>query len=185
MDENKIPTPETEPTNPEEGKKKGKKTRRTVTMLTIIIIIILLLLRCCGSGGKTPVNDEPKGPIGNIVISDEQQKEDKPAKVDPDQKYITFSGYEERTVSADAPNLEFFNPEWNPCYMVFTITDRESGEIIARTDKVAPGEYAYVNVMDTYPEAGVYTVDVDISTSSIEDGSGMNGLSHKIEITVE
>lgn len=178
---------ETEPmtSNEEEKKKKkGKKTRRTITILTIIVIIILLLLRCCGSGGKTPSNsDEP--PIGNVVISGEQQPDEEEPDVDPEQKYITFSGYEKCTVSADKPNLEFKNPEQNPCYMVFTLTDRETGEVIARTDKVAPGEFAYINVIDTYPEAGVYTVDVDISTTDVETGSGMNGLSHKIEITVE
>lgn len=165
--------------SPEENNK--KKRRGIVTaLLIIIIIIILLLLRSCGGLGNSD-----DGPIGNFNVTDTQQQEEKEPVVDEDIPSITFAGFGKAIVSSKHPTIELYNPDNNFVDMVFTVTDEESGEVIARTDKVKAGEYVYVNVMEFYKTAGKYQLDIDISTTDHETGEGMNGLHEDVDLTVE
>lgn len=167
---------------PEEQSKK-KKRRGVITAIAIIIIIILLLLlRSCGGQTHQSVDD---GVIGNFTQTDTQQKEEKDNSDEEVTPSITFAGYGQRTVSADHRTIELKNPDVNFVDMVFTVTDEESGEIIARTDKVEAGKFVYVDMLDFYTEPGVYQVDIDISTTDHETGEGMNGLHQDVELTVE
>ena len=68
--------------------------------------------------------------------------------------------------------------------MVFTLTDKDSGTIIARTDKVSPGNYVYVDVSSFYTKAGTYTLLIDTSTYDVETGAQMNGMHQEAEVTV-
>lgn len=159
-----------------------KKSRNPIIagILVLIIIIILLFLRSCGTGGSDTQLDSP---IGNFQVSDEQYTDD---DVKEEEKpTVTFDGYGTYTVTADKPNVELKNPEVNFVDMVFTLTDKETGEIIVRTDKVAAGNFVYVNVMDFYKEQGVYDVLINISAYDSETGTQLNGLSHEMELTVK
>lgn len=152
----------------------------------LLIIIILLLglalgIGLCIPGVDTPVVDLPI--IGDIVIGDQQTK---PVETTPTEEVptITFAGYGKYTVNEEYPSIEVKNPESNFVDMVFTLTDQATGEVIARTGRVAAGKYAYVNVMDFYTEAGVYTVLINVATFDAETGAQMNGINQKMEVTV-
>lgn len=165
-----------------------KKNVLWVIIGILVVVIILLLLRSCDTEqvANTPVTNEPviEEPVGNFEVSDKQQEQEAVEPTPMDDRTITFAGYGKYTVSADKPSVEMKNPAVNFVDMVFTLTDKASGEIIARTGKVAAGEYVYVNVMDFYKEPGVYNVSIVISTFDSETGVQMNGMNQEMEITV-
>lgn len=167
-----------------ESKKNLNKKSLFIKAVIGIVIIILLLLSIYSCALKPVEVDDTV--IGDFSISQDKQGE---VTVDNNEKEeiptITFSGYGKRTVSEERPNIELRNPEGNFVDMVFTVTDRASGEIIARTDKVPAGNYVYVNVMNFYKESGVYNVDINISTTDSQTGEAMNGLNQEVELTVE
>ena len=175
--ENEKRTPE------QSGQKKDKKNGLWVIIGILIVIIILLLLRSCGTEQVTtpPVSNDP---VGNFEVSDKQQETEEVPPAPVDDRTITFAGYGKFTVSADKPSVELKNPNVNFVDMVFTLTDKASGELIARTGRVAAGEFVYVNVIDFYKEPGVYEVSVVISTFDSETNAPMNGMNQEMEITV-
>lgn len=176
--------------NKNNEEKKSKKSILWAIIAILVIVIILLLLRSCGaspSGVDTPVNqgqeEVQQTPQGNFEVGGKREEpvvEKEPEEVE----YITFSGFGKFEVSADAPNVELSNPEGNPVDMIFTLTDKATGDVIARTGKVHSGEYVYVNVMDYYSEKGSYFVTVNIETMN-EDNVPMNGLNQEMEIVVK
>lgn len=156
----------------------------------LLILILFLLLGLIG--GMVCVYNRSVFPakedlpiIGNVDIVDEQQNRPVESKPESEVPTITFSGYGKYTVNEEHPSVEVSNPEINFVDMVFTLTDQDSGEIIARTDRVAAGKYAYVNVKDFYKEPGVYTILINIATYDAETGEQMNGINQKMEVTVE
>lgn len=166
----------------------GKKDTFVEVKSRLLIIIILLLglglgALCLLPGGNDPVVDLPS--IGNVDIVDEPQTRPTVPKVETEVPTITFAGYGKYTVTEEFPSVEVKNPEGNFVDMVFTLTDEATGEIISRTDKVAAGKFAYVNVLDFYTEAGVYTVLINVATFDAESGEQMNGINQKMEVTVE
>lgn len=167
--------------------KKSKKSILWAIIVILVIVIILLLLRSCGAsptGVGTPINQgQEQTPIGNFEVGGKREEpvvEKEPEEVE----YITFSGFGKFEVSKDAPNVELSNPEGNSVDMVFTLTDKATGDLIARTGKVHSGEYVYVNVMDYYSEKGSHFVTVNIETMN-EDNVPMNGLNQEMEIIVK
>lgn len=121
-------------------------------------------------------------PFGNFEVGG---KRDNKAEEETDGvEYITFSGFGKYEVSAEYPNVELSNPEGNICDMIFTLSDKETGDVIARTGKVAAGDYVYVNVVDYYTQPGTYIVTVNIESYG-EDGNPMNGLDQEMEVTVK
>ena len=166
--------------------KKSKKSILWAIIAILVIVIILLLLRSCGAsptGVGTPNQGQEQTPIGNFEVGGKREEpvvEKEPEEVE----YITFSGFGKFEVSKDAPNVELSNPEGNSVDMVFTLTDKATGDLIARTGKVHSGEYVYVNVMDYYSEKGSHFVTVNIETMN-EDNVPMNGLNQEMEIIVK
>ena len=153
-----------------------------------IVVIILLLMRSCGS--EPVVDNNPNNPnvedapIGNFEVSGSQKEKEEVKEVQEEKKTISFAGYGSYKVSSDSPSVELKNPPNNFVDMVFTLTDKASGEIIARTGAVKPGEFVYVNVMEFYTEPGTYDVSVNISTADPESGAAMNGMNQAMQIVV-
>lgn len=172
-----------------EEKKSKKSILRAIIAVVVIVIIILLLLRSCGASSSrvdTPINQgqiqQEQTPQGNFEVGGKREEpivEKEPEEVE----YITFSGFGKFEVSKDAPNVELSNPAGNSVDMIFTLTDKATGDLIARTGKVHSGEYVYVNVMDYYSEKGSYFVTVNIETMN-EANEPMNGLNQEMEIIV-
>lgn len=73
----------------------------------------------------------------------------------------TYGNYE---VSAENPSIELSNPSSNDADFVFTVKDSKTQQLIGKTEKVPPGKFVYMNVMDFYKIPGVYNVDINIST---------------------
>lgn len=123
-------------------------------------------------------------PIGNYSVGERQEK---PIEINPQEEVptITFTGYGRYTVSRDSPCVELHNSEVNFVDMVYTLTDEATDDVIARTEKVSPGNYVYVNVVDYYKVAGTYNILINIATTDSESGQAMNGMNQKMEVIVE
>ncbi len=179
-----------EPGKSEPRENRRKKTRNLhlyiIILILLLIIILLLLLRACGTTDSPPDGsadreksfmEEILDPFGSFFVSDKQTGEITTTVTEPTEiPTITFAGQGTCDVSAEQPYIELENPEINFVDMVFTLTDKDTGELIARTDKVAPGKFAYVDLHTYYEEPGTYTVSVLISTYHTESGAAMNGM---------
>lgn len=162
------------------------KSRLLLIILLFFIGIGLLglLLIPRGTAPVDPSVDLPA--IGDVDISDEQQtRPTTPPVPEGEVPTITFAGYGKYTVNAEYPSVEMKNPEGNFVDMIFTLTDEASGEIIARTNKVPAGKFAYVDVVKFYGEPGTYTVLINVATFDAQTGEQMNGINQKMEVTVE
>jgi len=174
--------------NAKKTKKNNSRLTAVIIAFVVIVIIILLLIKACGNGshsslgtGNPPTIDDP---YGTFEIYDTQQPKQTEDKVGFDEEVptITFSGYGTYSVTDKNPSVELRNPSVNFVDMVFTLIDVKSGKMIARTGKVAPGKFLYVNMVDFYKEKGSYKVQVLTSTYHTETGEQMNGMNQEMEI---
>lgn len=154
-----------------------------------LLIIILLFLLGCGllfgvGRNLNPDVIDSLPVIGDFDIFDDQQNKPTSPSENGEIPTITFAGYGKYRVSEKHPSVELKNPEGNFVDMVFTLTDKDSGELIARTGKVPAGKYVYVNVMDFYKNAGVYTILINVTTFDAKTGTQMNGINQKMDVTV-
>lgn len=154
-----------------------------------LLIILLLILMGCGLlygvfSNLNPAVVDKLPIIGDFGIFDDQQNKPTDGTTPGEVPMITFAGYGKYSVSEKYPSIELKNPEGNFVDMVFTVTDKDTGELIARTDKVPAGKYVYVNVMNFYQEAGVYTILISTATFDAETGAQMNGMNQKMEVKV-
>lgn len=90
---------------------------------------------------------------------------------------IRIPGYPRITVLADTKdvtmNLE--NPEGNPCYFTFEIVLTDSEETIYTSKMVEPGKAVTDVTLSHALEKGEYPAVIRITTTSLTDGSQMNG----------
>ncbi len=78
--------------------------------------------------------------------------------------------------------MNLMNPEGNPCYFTFEIVLSDTGESIYKSAMVEPGK-AISNVKLNHSlSAGEYKATIKISTSSLTDGTAMNGAN--VETTI-
>ena len=162
------------------------KNRLPLILLIILGILILCLVvpSLVGMSGKNdPAIDLPA--IGDVSIGEQQTRPTTPPVEQGDVPTITFAGYGKYTVNSEYPAVEVKNPEGNFVDMIFTLTDQDSGEIIARTEKVPAGKFAYVDVVKFYGKPGTYTVLINVATFDAQTGEQMNGINQKMEVTVE
>ena len=165
---------------------KKKTSKKFLIGLIIIFTTVLLLLLCLKSCSSNQL-PEPiiNSPIGNFIVSGNQMQQNTHKEtIQEEVPSITFTGYGKYNVSKDSPLIELTNPEGNFVNMVFTLTDKASGEIIARTNPVAAGEFVYVNVVDFYKTPGTYSVEVVVSTYDNETNQPMNGITQNMEISI-
>ena len=90
---------------------------------------------------------------------------------------IRIPGYPRITISADTKGvtMNLQNPEGNPCYFTFEIILTEGEETIYTSKLVEPGKAITDVTLSRALEKGVYPAVIKITTTSLTDGSAMNG----------
>lgn len=157
---------------------------------TLIIALIVLLLLFAGAvtaalnwgawfGGAADGSfvfqnsnleiDEDAGDWNGAQLPD--KTEDKPAVG------IKIPGYPSITLPADQQtvNVALLNPDGNPCYFTFELVLKDSGETLYTSKLVPPGKAITEITMSRALSAGEYNATIKITTTSLEDGSAMNG----------
>lgn len=165
-------------------KQEGERLKSVIIAFLVVVIVILLFFKTCDADpnkGNVPTIEDPYGTFEIYDTQQPKQTEDE-VGVDESVPTITFSGYGTYSVTDKNPSIELRNPSVNFVDMVFTLVDVKSGKTIARTGKVAPGKFLYVNMVDFYKEKGTYKVQVLTSTYHTETGEQMNGMNQEMEI---
>ncbi len=90
---------------------------------------------------------------------------------------IKIPGYPSITLPKDKKtvNVAFVNPEGNPCYFTFELVLKDTGEVLYKSKLVPPGKAITEITMSRALAAGEYNATIKITTTSIADGSAMNG----------
>ena len=90
---------------------------------------------------------------------------------------IKIPGYPSITLPKDQKtvNVALLNPEGNPCYFTFTLVLKDTGETLYQSKLVPPGQAITEITMSRALAAGEYNATIQIATTSLEDGSAMNG----------
>lgn len=90
---------------------------------------------------------------------------------------IKIPGYPSITLPKDQETVKvaLVNPEGNPCYFTFTLVLKDSGETLYQSKLVPPGQAITQITMSKALSAGEYDATIQIATTSLADGSAMNG----------
>ena len=107
--------------------------------------------------------------------------EDKPAVG------IKIPGYPSITLPADQQEVAvaLLNPEGNPCYFTFELALKDTGEVLYTSKLVPPGQVISSITLSRALSAGEYNAVIRISTTSLEDGSAMNGANVETVLIVQ
>lgn len=163
-------------------KAKHITSKGTIILAAIALLLILLLLKFCTTpdSSTSPLPDA----VGSSAVSDSRWELQESEKDRSPVQEITFFGCGKYFASLTQPYIELYNPKQNSVDMIFTLSDRKTEELIARTDAVPPGSYAYIDVVEFYRARGTYIVDIDISTADAITGNRLNGMHQQAEVII-
>ena len=157
---------------------------------TLIIALIVLLLLVVGAvtvalNWNNWFGDVPDGPSsfqpGDLDIDEnagDWNGQTLPDKTDDAPAVgIKIPGYPSITLpkNQQTVNVALLNPEGNPCYFTFEIVLKGTGESLYKSKLVPPGKAITEITMSRALSAGEYNATIKITTTSLEDGSAMNG----------
>jgi hypothetical protein len=99
---------------------------------------------------------------------------------------IAIPGYKSITVDADTTdvNVNFQNPEGNPCYFVISLILADGTELY-KSKMIEPGMGLYEITLTQALAAGEYDATVKYETFGLESLSPMNGAEVKIKLIAE
>ncbi len=159
----------------------------TISKRTLIIIIAVLLL-LIGIGVTVAVNydnwfgnKEPTSSQGDFIPDIDENAGDytgeKPKDEGGEAVGIKIPGYPSITIPANQKDITvaLLNPEGNPCYFVFNLVLKDTGETIYTSKMVPPGKSINQITLAKGLTAGEHPATIQISTYSLTDGSAMNG----------
>ena len=161
-----------------------------ISIKTLIISLIALLLLIVGVvilelNWNNWFGDVPDGPsssqTGDLDIdpgADDWDGEKLPDKTDDAPAAgIKIPGYPSITLPKDQKtvNVALLNPKGNPCYFTFEIVLKDTGESLYKSKLVPPGKAITEITMSKALPAGQYEATIKITTTSVADGSAMNG----------
>ena len=151
-----------------------------VVLFLLIVGIVTLVLNWNNWFGSAP--DGPSSSqTGDLDIdpgADDWDGEKLPDKTDDAPAAgIKIPGYPSITLPKDQKtvNVALLNPEGNPCYFTFEIVLKDTGESLYKSKLVPPGKAITEITMSKALSVGQYEATIKITTTSLEDGSAMNG----------
>lgn len=159
----------------------------TKSKLVILILIILLLIgggvvlglnwqNWFGGDTQTPASTSTLVPDLDPNASNWVGQQ-LPDQSGGESTGIQIPGYPSITLPADTQEVPvaLLNPEGNPCYFRFELVLKDTGESLYQSGLVAPGQAIYNITLSRPLSAGEYDAVIQITTSSLEDLSPMNG----------
>ena len=182
------------------SKPRHKKSSPGVTLSRQTLIIALAVVVVLVAGGVTlgfnwnrwfgqesaaegtafnPDIDPNAGAWDGSALPD--KTEDKPAVG------IKIPGYPSITLPADQQEVTvaLLNPEGNPCYFTFELVLKDTGEVLYTSKLVPPGQVISSITLSRALSAGEYNAVIRISTTSLVDGSAMNGANVETVLVVQ
>lgn len=177
---------------------KNKKKSKGVTLSTRTLIIALAVVVVLVAGGVTlGLNwnrwfgpESQKKQVFNPEIDANAQTWDGnalPDKTDEEAVGIKIPGYPSITLPANQTDVTvaLLNPEGNPCYFTFELALKDTDEVLYTSGLVPPGQAISNITLSRALSAGEYNAVIRISTTSLEDGSAMNGANVETVLIVQ
>ena len=161
-------------------------SKRTLMIGLAVILLLMAGFITLAIGWNTWFGDDtpgvPSNPSGNLDI--DPGADDWNGLQLPDQSGdgapavgIKIPGYPSIALPKDQKtvNVALLNPEGNPCYFTFEIVLKDTGESLYKSKLVPPGKAITEITMSKALPAGEYDATIKITTTSVADGSAMNG----------
>ena len=151
-----------------------------IVLLLLMVGVVALALNWNHWFGSAPAGPS-SSPNGNLDIDEnagDWNGQTLPDKTDDAPAVgIKIPGYPSITLPKDQQtvNVALLNPEGNPCYFTFTLILKDTGETLYQSKLVPPGQAITEITMSKALPAGEYPATIQITTTSLEDGSAMNG----------
>ena len=151
-----------------------------VLVLLLMVGVVTLAFNWNHWFGDTP-NDPPVSTTGDLDIDPDAgdwNDESLPDKTDdPPAEGIKIPGYPSIMLPKDQQtvNVALLNPEGNPCYFTFEIVLKDTGESLYKSKLVPPGKVITQITLSRALSEGEYPATIKITTTSLTDGSAMNG----------
>ena len=168
----------------------GKNTKNsqgvTLSMRTLAISLAVVVVLVAG-GVTLGLNwnrwfgpQSQQGQIFNPEIDADAQIWDGnalPDRTEEETVGIKIPGYPSITLPANQTDVTvaLLNPEGNPCYFTFELALKDTDEVLYTSKMVPPGQVISNITLSRALSAGEYNAVIRISTTSLEDGSAMNG----------
>ena len=160
----------------------GKKTLSLSLIVLLLLIVGVVTLALNWNNWFGSASDGPSSSqIGDLDIdenADDWNGEKLPDKTDnAPAAGIKIPGYPSITLPKNQKtvNVALLNPEGNPCYFTFEIVLKDTGESLYKSKLVPPGKVINEITMSRALSAGEYDATIKITTTSVADGSAMNG----------
>ena len=159
-----------------------------ISKKTLIVALIVFLLLIVGAvtvalNWNNWFGDVPAGSSSNISLDIDENAGDWNGQQLPDKTEdapaagIKIPGYPSITLPKDqnTVGVALVNPEGNPCYFTFELVLKDTGETLYKSKLVPPGQAITKITMSKPLSAGEYNATIRITTTSLTDGSAMNG----------
>ena len=160
-------------------------SKKTLSLSLIVLLLLIVGVVTLALNWNHWFGDVPAGPSssqnGNPDIDEnagDWNGEKLPDKTDDAPAAgIKIPGYPSITLPKDQKtvNVALLNPEGNPCYFTFEIVLKDTGESLYKSKLVPPGKAITEITMSKALPAGEYDATIKITTTSVADGSAMNG----------
>ena len=160
-------------------------SKKTLSLSLIVLLLLIVGVVALALNWNHWFGSAPNGPsssqAGNLDIDENagdwngqqlpDKTEDKPAVG------IKIPGYPSITLPKNQKtvNVALLNPEGNPCYFTFELVLKDTNETLYTSKLVPPGKAITEITMTKALSAGEYDAIIKITTTSLADGSAMNG----------
>lgn len=146
-----------------------KDRKNTIMIISAIVVIILAGFHLVGMNLVKASAWVPELGEETTAVMEESAVETPNA--------IRVPGYPRISLPADTTEvtMNLKNPEGNPCYFTFELVLTEGNEVLYTSKPVEPGKAITDVTLSRGLETGEYTAKLRITTTSLVDGSAMNG----------
>ncbi len=99
---------------------------------------------------------------------------------------ITLPGYSSIVLPAGEKTVQMVlpNPSDNPCYFRFTMTLKDTGEVLYTSGLIPPGMAVKQIKLSRALQKGDYTLQIQVETFSLEERTPMNGGVQEVSLSV-
>lgn len=162
----------------------------SILIMAVLAVILSYLITKKAPSPALPPDSETNAAAGMSQAA-EKQSESAEGKL-PDNGAgkpdgIRVVGYPRITIQADTEEvrMNLKNPEGNPCYFTFEIVLTQEEETLFTSEPVEPGEAVTNVTLSRALERGEYPAMIRITTTSLADGTAMNGATVETVLVVQ
>ena len=157
-----------------------KKKKKILITILILLCVAAAVGAFCAFGRRDKDDNAAENKNDEMTVSSSEEEETA-------RDGIRIPGYPTITIKAETTDVEMnlMNPEGNPCSFVYEIVLSDTEEVLYTSEALEPGETITDVTLSRALPAGEYDAVVRISTTSLEDGSSMNGANVKTVIKAE